>query len=197
MYRPLVVPLAAFVLISVPQFLSAQNSCDKQFVVSEVSLSPTTHLPASEQAAIRARLIGRCFDNQQLGELASAVSDVLQSFGYLQAAVPEPSITAFDTSRHPQPVSLNVEVKEGERYKVREIQIHGYKAVSPEQIMALSQTQLEDFFDRNKMRETAQAVRKLYAAIGYLNASIVPSVQVLGGRGVCVSFTIIEGPQSP
>ena len=197
MYRPLVVPLAAFVLISVPQFLSAQNSCDKQFVVSEVSLSPTTHLPASEQAAIRARLIGRCFDNQQLGELASAVSDVLQSFGYLQAAVPEPSITAFDTSRHPQPVSLNVEVKEGERYKVREIQIHGYKAVSPEQIMALSQTQLEDFFDRNKMRETTEAVRKLYAANGYLNASIAPEVQILGPSAVCVRFKVVEGPQSP
>ena len=196
-YRPLVIPLVAFFLVSVPGFLGAQDSCDKQFVVSEVSLPATTHLPASEQAAIRARLIGRCFDNQQLGELASAVSDVLQSFGYLQAAVPEPSITASDTSRHPQPVSLNVEVKEGERYKVREIEIHGHSAISPEQIMALSQTQLEDFFDRNKMRETAKAVRKLYAAMGYLNASIVSSVRLLGGRGVCVSFTIVEGPQSP
>ena len=123
MYRPLVVPLVAFVLVSVPQFLSAQNSCDKQFVVSEVSLPATTHLPASEQAAIRGRLIGRCFDNQQLGELASAVSDVLQNFGYLQAAVPEPSITASDTSRYPQPISLNVEVKEGPRYKVDQIQV--------------------------------------------------------------------------
>ena len=197
MYRPLVVSFAALVLVSVPRFLHAQDSCGKQFVVSEVSLPTTTHLPASEQAAIRAQLIGRCFDNQQLGELASAVSDVLQSIGYLQAAVPEPSITASDTSRHPQPVSLNVEVNEGERYKVQDIVIRGNRAVPAEQIIVLSQTQLEDFFDRNKMRETAEAMRKLYASRGYLNASIVPSVRLLGGRGVSVSFTIIEGPQSP
>ena len=197
MYRPLVVSLVAFVLVSVPQFLRAEDSCDKQFVVSEVSLPTTTHLPASEQAAIRGRLIGRCFDNQQLGELATAVSDVLQSIGYLKAAVPEPSITAFDSSRYPRPVSLNVEVKEGTRYRVEDIQIKGYRTVSPEEIMALSQIQPGDFFDRHKMRESAEAVRKLYAARGYLNASIVPSVEFLGGRGVSVSFRIIEGPQSP
>ena len=197
MYRPLVVSFAAFVLVSVPQFLRAQDSCDKQFVVSEVSLPTTTRLPASEQAAIRARLIGRCFDNQQLGELASGVSDVLQSIGYLQAAVPQPSITASDTSRHPQPVSLNVEVKEGARYKVREIEVIGSTAVSQEQFFALSQIQLGDFFDRNKMRETAEAVRKLYTATGYLNASIVPKIRFIGGLAVRVIFNIVEGPQSP
>ena len=137
MYRPLVVSLAAFVLVAVPRFLRAQDSCDKQLVVSEVSLPTTTRLSASEQAAVRARLIGRCFDNQQLGKLASGVRDVLRSIGYLRAAVTEPSITASDTSRYPRPVSLNVEVKEGARYKVREIQLHGYRTVSADQIMAL------------------------------------------------------------
>jgi hypothetical protein len=79
MYRPLVVFLVAFVLVSVPRFLSAQASCDKPFVVLGVSLPKTTQLSASEQAAIRARLIGRCFDNQQIFELASAVRDVFRT----------------------------------------------------------------------------------------------------------------------
>jgi outer membrane protein assembly factor BamA len=196
MYRPLV-SLAAFVLVSVPRFVGAQDSCNKQFVVSEVSLSTTTRLPASEQAAIRAKLIGRCFDNQQLDELGGGVRHVLQSLGYLRAAVPEPSITASDTSRHPQPASLNVEVKEGARYKVREIEVIGSTAISQEQFIALEQIQLEDFFDRNKVRETAEAVRKLYATNGYFNASITPEVQFLGGRSVCVRFKVVEGPQSP
>ena len=199
MYRPLVVSFAAFVLVSVPRFVGAPDSCDKQFVVSEVSLSTTTRLPASEQAAIRASLIGRCFDNEQLGELASGVRDVLQSIGYLRAAVTVMGwdSDAFDTSRYPRPVSLNVEVKEGARYKVREIQLHGYRTVSADQLMALSQIQVEDFFDGNKMRETAEAVRKLYAANGYLNASIASEVQILGPSAVCVHFKVVEGPQSP
>ena len=73
----------------------------------------------------------------------------------------------------------------------------GSTAISQEQFIALEQIQLEDFFDRNKVRETAEAVRKLYAANGYLNASIAPEVQFLGGLGVCVRFKVVEGPQSP
>ena len=80
---------------------------------------------------------------------------------------------------------------------MREIEVIGSTAVSQEQFFALSQIQLEDFFDRNKMRETAEAVRKLYAATGYLNASIVAKIRFIGGLGVCVIFNIIEGPQSP
>ena len=173
--------------------------CDEPFVVSGVSLPKTTQLSASEQAAIRARLIGRCFDDQQFGEVASAVRDVLQSTGYLRAAVTVMGwdSDATDTSRYPRPVSLNVEVNEGARYKVREIQLHGYKAVSADQIYALLQIQAEDFFDSNKTRETAEAVRKLYAANGYLNASIASEVQILGPRSVCVHFKVVEGPQSP
>jgi outer membrane protein assembly factor BamA len=196
-YRPLVISLAVCVFVSGPKFVGAQDSCDKQFVVSEVVLPATTHLSASEQAAIRDRLIGRCFDNQELSELASGVSDVLKSMGYLQAALPEPSVTGSDTSRYPRPVSLNVEVKEGARYKVREIHLHGYRTVSADQIYALSQIQVEDFFDENKMRETAEAVRRLYAANGYLNASIASEIQILGPSAVCVHFKVVEGPQSP
>jgi outer membrane protein assembly factor BamA len=199
MYRPLVVSLVAFVLVSVPRFLSAQASCDKPFVVLGVSLPKTTQLSASEQAAIRARLIGRCFDDQQLGELASGVRDVLQSIGYLRAAVTVMGwdSDASDTSRYPRPVSLNVEVKEGARYKVRVIEVIGSTAISQEQFIALSQIQLEDFFDKDKMRETAEAVQKLYAARGYLNASIAPEVQILGPSAVRVRFKVVEGPQSP
>jgi hypothetical protein len=198
-YRPLVVSLAVFVLVSVPKFVGAQDSCDKQFVVLGVNLPTTTQLSASEQAAIRARLIGRCFDDQQLGELASGVRDVLQSIGYLRPAV---TVMGWDSeladaSRYPRPVSLNVEVKEGARYKVREIQLHGYKTVSADQIYALSQIQVEDFFDGNKMRETAEALSKVYAARGYLNASIVPRFDFLGGPQICVHFYIVEGPQLP
>ena len=197
MYRPLVVPLVALFLLSASQFLGAQDPCHKQFVVSEVVLPTTTHLPATEQATIRVRLIGRCFDNQQLAQLASEVRGVLESLGYLQATILVPSLTVSDTSRHPQPVSLDFEVKEGARYKVREIQLNGYRAVSSEQIMALSETQIEEFFDGTKMRQTAAAIRKLYAANGYNSASVFPDVQFLGGLGVRVSFRIVEGQQSP
>jgi hypothetical protein len=88
MNRPLVVFLVAFALVTVAPLFAAQDSCDKQFVVSQVDLRTTTHLSRSELAAIRARLIALCFDDQQLGELAVTARDTLLSLGYLGDCFP-------------------------------------------------------------------------------------------------------------
>ena len=198
MHSLLVVSLAAFAFVAGPPIAAAQDSCDEQFVVSQVSLPTTTQLSPSEQAAIRARLIGRCFDDQQLGELAGRVRDTLQGFGYFRATVSEPTVTIADVSRHPQPVSLNVEVAEGARYKVREISWSGIKAVSSEQVFSISQIRPEDILDMSRVRETLEAVRSLYAAIGYPKASIVLQVQVHeAGHWASVDFSVVEGAQSP
>ena len=124
----LVASFLAFTLARSP-ITVAQDSCDKQYVVSQVSLPTTTQLSPSEQATIRARLIGRCFDERQLDELAGRVRDTLQTFGYFRASVSEPTMTIGEVSRHPNPVSLNFAVVEGARYKVREINWSGIKAV--------------------------------------------------------------------
>ncbi|MGA9392037.1 MAG: hypothetical protein WBV69_16520 [Candidatus Sulfotelmatobacter sp.] len=48
-----------------------------------------------------------------------------------------------------------------------------------------------------KIRETLDAVHRLYAANGYLQASIVPQLQVQeAGQIVTVIFAVVEGAQS-
>jgi outer membrane protein assembly factor BamA len=194
----LVVFLLAFAFVGSSPTTAAQGSCDKQFVISQVSLPTTTQLSPSEQATIRVRLVGRCFDDRQLGELADRVRDTLQSFGYYCATVSEPTLTVVDVSRHPQPVSLNVEIVEGARYKVREISWLGVQAVSSEQVFSISQIHPEDILDTSKVRETLEAVRRLYAALGYPTASVVPRVEVHeAGHWVSLYFNVAEGAQSP
>jgi hypothetical protein len=193
----LFVALLAVCFVGSPSIATPQESCDKQFVVSQVNLPMTTQLSPSEQATIRARLIGRCFDDQQVAELAGRVRDTLQSFGYFRATV-SPTLTVVDVSRHPQPVSLNLEVAEGARYKVREVTWLGINAISSEQIIPISQIRPEDILDMSKVRETLEAARRLYAAIGYPTASIVDEVQVHeAGHWVSLYFRVVEGAQSP
>jgi hypothetical protein len=64
----LVVSLLASVFTS-SLITIAQDSCHRQYVVSEVNLL-TAGLSFREQSAIKAQLLGRCFDEQQLDELA-------------------------------------------------------------------------------------------------------------------------------
>ena len=97
----LFVPLLAVGFVGSPSIAAPQDSYDKEFVVSQVGLPMTTQLSPREQATIRAGLIGRCFDDQQLGELAGRVRDTLQSFGYFRATV-SPTIAVVDVSRHPR-----------------------------------------------------------------------------------------------
>jgi outer membrane protein insertion porin family len=193
----LFVTLLAVCFVGSPSIATPQDSCDKQFVASQVTLPMTTQLSSSEQAAIRARLIGRCFDDQQVAELAGRVRETLQSFGYFRATV-SPTIAVVDVSRHPQPVSLNLDVVEGARYKVREITWLGVTAISSEQIIPISQIRPEDILDMSKVRETLEAARRLYAALGYPSASIVSEVQVHGtGHSVSLYFRVAEGAQAP
>ena len=176
----------------------AQDTCDRQYVVSQVSLPTTTKLSPSEQAKIGAQVIGRCFDEQQLGELAGRVRVTLQTLGYFRATVSEPTITIGGISRHPSSVSLDFAVVEGARYKVRELIWTGFKALPSEQIVSISQIRPGDIFDTSRLQETVEAVRKLYAANGYPAASIVPQFKVHeAGHWVAVYFSVVEGAQSP
>jgi hypothetical protein len=64
-----VVSLFALVISLSPLPSAAQDLCNEQFLVSEVGIPAKTRLSPSEQAAIKAQLIGRCFDNRQLNQL--------------------------------------------------------------------------------------------------------------------------------
>jgi len=198
MPRVLAAVFLMLAFVGIPLLATAQISCQKQFVTSEVILPTTTQLTPAELAATRARLIGRCFDDGKDGELSDRVRDALQSFGYFRASVSEPSVTVVDFSRRPQLVSLNIEFAEGARYKVREIIWSGIKAVSTDQIVSVSQIHPEDILDTSKVRDLLEAVRRLYIAIGYPNVTIVPEVQVHeAGHWVSLKFSVREGAQTP
>jgi len=161
MRTPVLVSFAVLALVANPP-CTAQGSCEKQFVVSQVNLPTTTHMSSSDQAVTRDRLIGDCFDDQQFTELIGRIRDTLRNLGYLRATVLEPSISIVDASQHPQTASLSVNFEEGARYRVEAIEIRGNRALSADQIRGLSPIQPGEFFDSKKVVETERAVRKLY-----------------------------------
>lgn len=191
MRAPLLVSFTAFALLEITPFTAAQRSCDKRFVVSQVNLPTTTRLSAGDQGALRARLIGDCFDDQQFTEIIDRIRTTLRDLGYLRATVSEPSISIID-ARQPQAASLNVSFEEGARYRIDEIQIVGNRAVPADQIRGVSPIQLGEFFETRKVGETMDAVSRLYDANGYPNVSVRYQLLMKQGHGVCVRFTFTE-----
>lgn len=192
-----ILPATILGLLS-PAKVSALDNGEKQFVVSQVNLERETQLSPGEQTTIRSRLTGRCFDSPQVDELASIVLDALQTSGYLRATVLDPTVRIVDITRHPEPVSLTFDVDQGARYKVREVVLSGMKALTADQLFSISLLRPEDILDTRKVRETIDAMRRLYAAIGSPTASIVNQFQVHeAGHWVGLYFSIVEGPQLP
>jgi hemolysin activation/secretion protein len=191
-----VVSLLALVIFLSPLASVAQDLCNNQFVVSEVGIPAKTRLSPSEQTAIKAQLMGRCVDDRHLNELSGEIRDTLQGWGYLLAAVADSTIAPFNANQEPQPIALNLSFDEGPRYKVQEIDIVGNEALSAEQIRSVFRIHLDDFLNMGKVRETANAIRRLYGANGFSQVSVVPQITVLGRIRVCVAFEIIEKPDS-
>jgi outer membrane protein assembly factor BamA len=193
----IVVAVFLAILLGTPSLAASQTACEKQFVVSRVTVPMTSRLTPEEEAAIRTRLIGRCFDDVNDEELRDRVRDALQNFGYFRATISEPSVKVLDFSRYPQTIALNIRFTEGPQYRVREIAWHGIYAVSMDQILSVSQVRPEDILDTSKVRELLEAVRRLYIAIGYPNVTIVPQIQVHeAGHWVSLNFSIYEGARA-
>lgn len=193
-------------LLSVGLTLSAaaQNSsaarleCTPQseFVVSQVTFERATGLSPQEQATVKLRLFGRCFNGSNVSDTGATVIDAFQNAGYFRALVSDPLLRVLDASRSPKPVALIFDVDEGNQYKVREIEWIGVKAFTPEQIEEISPIRVEDIFNKSKVHEFVEGTKNLYQATGYINASITPEIKVRNPFGLELRFLIDEGPLS-
>lgn len=162
------------------------------YVIWQVSLPAQTQLSAEQQSEIRLRLVGRCFDQSRISEMADRVRDAFQNFGYFHAQVAPPTLQVLDPRRHPVPVSLTFHVDEGRRFKVRSITWDGVHAFPAEQVWAFQPFRPDDVFDTSKVRDLLDAMKRLYESSGYSHFAITPEVQTTGGT-VELTFRVDEG----
>src|SRR3954464_859926 len=99
-----------------------QPLCSSQddFVVSEVVFEEANHLSPQEQAMLKLRLIGHCFESFNIAGTGATVLTAFQNAGYFRALVRDPIVRVRAASRSPKPVALVFDVVEGDQYKVRE-----------------------------------------------------------------------------
>jgi hemolysin activation/secretion protein len=100
-------------LCALPTFAQCGNNSSHQYVVVNVNLERAGHLSSAQQAPVRSRVIGRCFDSSDTIQLTQRVLDTYQNFGYFRATVLDPSIQIIDDTRYPKPASVTFDVDEG------------------------------------------------------------------------------------
>ena len=131
-------------------------------------------------------LFARTYDSTKLSEDAERVRYFYQTKGYFKALVGDPKTQIHDTSGvrwyYPfkaspgKAVDITIPVEEGQRYRLKEITFTGNKAVKNTQALrALFKIKDGDIFDTEAIRKGLEALRKAYAALGYINFTPVPN----------------------
>ena len=188
---------AVLIALCVPLAIAqCQDQSSHEFVVADVNLERVGRLSPEQEASIRLRVIGRCFDTSTVSELEQRVREAYQNFGYFRATVFDPVIRVRDESRSPKPVSLTFDVDEGQQFKVSAVQWSGASAFPDEQIWQLTSVRPGEIFDISRVRETLDGVRRLYVSAGFVDVAIVPEVKVESLTRVKVSFLVNNGKRS-
>ena len=133
-------------------------------------------------------LFPRTYDSTKLSEDAERVRYYYQTKGYFKALVADPKTQIHDTngvkwywpfkSSPGKAVDITLPVEEGERYRLKEITFSGNKAVTKTAgLRALFKIKDGDVFDTEAIRKGLEALRKAYAALGYINFTPVPNTE--------------------
>jgi len=102
---------------------------------------------------------------------AARISSFYHHHGYIEATVGRPEITQDDDWLY-----VTIEISEGNRYKVGNIELTGDILGDREELLALLKIRNEEYLSRNLLREDILRLNDFYAENGYAFAEATPIV---------------------
>ncbi len=139
-------------------------------------------------------LTGRgTYNEQVLQNDLDIVADQYYNQGYVQVKVRQPRITLKDDNKK---MDVDIEIDEGEQFRVGELTVQGDLLQSKEEILALSKLKPNDIFSREQLRASVLAVNNLYADRGYAYVNVSPLTRIDPEKKlVNLAFDIEQGIQ--
>jgi len=121
------------------------------------------------------------------------IADQYYNKGYIQVKVRQPLITLDEDKKY---MDVLIEIREGEQFRVGELNVQGDLLKSKEEILALAKLKPGDIFSRQQLRQDVFAINDLYADHGYAYVNVSPLTQIdAEPRVVDLLFEIEQGVQ--
>jgi beta-lactamase regulating signal transducer with metallopeptidase domain len=136
-------------------------------VVKNVTFTSANGVGQEEQQGFAKKLESMSFrSNDWTDEVKETVKDFWQQHGYLLVGVwVEVHVLKKDADK--QLVALDVNVNEGEQYRLKELQWKGATVFGTEELAALMPVKDGDVLDTAKVRSGLEALRRQYVSKGY------------------------------
>ena len=163
-------------------------------LVTDVTITGTQTISATELARITGQLTGNCF-NEDKDEIGQRVRALFQNRGYFLVEVKSVKLKPADPLGIPKPVMMEADVVEGPKFRVGEISFRGYRAFSGDQLRQQFPLKTGAVFERDKVAAGLESLRKFYGTHGYLDMIAIPETQPSSNAMMHLSLAFQEGPQ--
>lgn len=128
-------------------------------------------------------------DNQELERDLEKLKEFYQDSGYLRAEVISADRVPVDNGR----VDLVINVDEGIKYSVNEIQFGPMTVFTPEELMPALSLIAGATYSAKKVNDDRRAIRSYYGSRGYADARVAAEIRDVGPGLVNIVYRVDEG----
>jgi len=170
-----------------------------QVTVAELALDGDLHLEAEEQekiaSSVRRHTYSRGLD-EATSEVLERVRAGWQEQGYFKVEI-RGDARVLTTSPISERVAVTAHIDEGRQYRLGEITFKNNRAIgNTKALRSLFPIKGGDIFNREKIAEGLESLRKAYDQLGYINFTPVPGTQVDEERQtIALEVDVDEGKQ--
>jgi outer membrane protein insertion porin family len=109
--------------------------------------------------------------------------------GYIKARIADPEVVQKDNW-----IYITVKLEEGERYKIKGVDVDGELILPKESLLAGLQITKEEYFNREVLRQDMLSLAELYSNFGYAYADASPEVQEdAEKKEVSITYVLTKG----
>ncbi len=130
-------------------------------------------------------------NSEQLDTDVSAIRDLYQSKGYMDANVAPPQL-----NRDGDKVDVVFAITEGEQYRVGKVTYVGAKVFTRDEIDQLAKMKSGDIYSPQGVRGDVKSLQDMYGTRGYIDFQAGANTTPGPNRTIDLTFTIEEGVQS-
>jgi outer membrane protein insertion porin family len=134
-------------------------------------------LPPTDQQRIIRNVRQHVKDKSEIDEVGERVRYGFQRDGFFHVFVQDPTVRVVARNGDQETVDLVMDVQEGEQYRLKDIQFTGSNEFPAAAMRAQFPLVDGDIFNREKIGEGLDALRKLYGSRGYINFTAVPETE--------------------
>jgi outer membrane protein insertion porin family len=147
-------------------------------VVGKLTLNHTGTASTDTQDFVVQQVKSHEYKSANLEEIAERVRFAFQQVGYFKVIVHDPVFTVVNKEAHPEVVDVNVNVDEGQIYRLKDITFGSTGVFTPPELRSQFPIADGDVFDRTKISQGLEGIRDLYVTKGYAKFTAVPETQV-------------------